>query len=306
MFNRSIKSIAPLILFIGFALFLSACDGPPKGVLNSNKMADVLVEMHKTDASLSEKGLTFSYYSKKAPYYNYILKKYGISQAEFDSSLVWYTKNPQRFDNVYDNVISQLTALQKDIYKGKYHSIDSTEIGKIKLDIWNKRTRYVLTKDSARTRLDFEIKNDNLLFGDMYVLKMLLYIAREDSCTKQHIVLRINYFNGKTDSTYQVAHNDGITRRYTFRMPANKKLKIKSISGQLLGSLVYKGVLHATVDSIRLMREFKPAMRDSLSKMVQKADTTNYNKPSVLKPVFPVHPKSVPKILKNGKILKPF
>lgn len=304
MFNRFSKSIIQLAFFIGFILLLPACDRP-KGVLNSGKMADVLVEMHKTDATLSERNLIFGRYDTKAPYYKYIFKKYGITQAEFDSSLVWYTKNPQRFENVYDNVIDQLTNLQKDIYKGKYHSVDSTEIGKIKVDLWNKRTRYILTKDSVRTRLDFEIKNDNLLYGDVYVLKMLLYIAREDSCKKQHIVLRINYFNGKTDSLYQVAHNDGITRRYTFRMPAHKKLKIKSISGQLLGSTAYKGVLHAKVDSIKLIREFKPAMRDSLRKMVQKADATNYIKSPLLKPGSPVQPKPGQKIFQKNRILKP-
>ena len=303
MFNQQNKFIIQVIILLGFIFLLSACDGRPKGVLSQSKMADILVEMHKTDAYLAEKGLSNGQYSNKAPYYNFILKKYGISQAQFDSSLVWYTINPQRFENVYDNVISQLTDSQNDIDNGKYHKIDSTEIGKARFDLWNKGTKYVFTKDSVRTRLDFEIKNDNLLFGDRYILKMLLFIAHEDSCKNRHIVLRINYFNGKTDSMYQMAHNDGLTRRYTFRMPAHRKLKIKSITGQLLGSSVYKGIFHATVDSIKLIREFKPANRDSLQKIVQKADTTNYKR--TLKPDFPKGTKPEMKILKNGQILKP-
>ena len=95
-------------------LVLSGCFRP-KGVLSQSTMTDVLVDMHKTDAILAENNTAYGQYSKKAPYYNYIFKKHGITKAEFDSTLVWYTKNPQKFENMYDDVIKRLTALQKDV-----------------------------------------------------------------------------------------------------------------------------------------------------------------------------------------------
>jgi hypothetical protein len=253
-----------------------ACEGRPKKVLSEDKMANVLVEMHKTDAVIAEKGIVNGSYSSKAPFYKFIFIKYGITQSQFDSSLVWYTKNPQRFNNVYDNVISQLSDFKKNVEKGIYHPEEMAELGRVKSDIWNKATKYTFTKDSVRTHLDFEIKDDNLLYGDLYVLKLRLFIAREDSSKNKHLVMRINYFNGKNDSAYQVLHNDGLTRHYKIRMSAHRKLKIKSISGQLLGSKGYKGVFHVAVDSIRLIREFFPMQRDSLLKIVQKADPKNF------------------------------
>lgn len=277
MFNQSNKIKIQLVLIIGFILLLSACDDRPKGVLNQSDMAKVLVDMHKTEAYMAEKGLNFSSVSEKAPYYNYILKKYGITQAEFDSSLVWYTKNPKKFEKVYDHVIINLAKFQKEIKGGKYHPAeDSLELAKIKVNVWNKRTKYELTKDSARTHLDFEIPTQSFMYGDLYILKFLLRIAPEDSCKKQRVIFRINYANGTYDSVYKTAYHDSLLRRYTFSYPAFRKLKIKSISGQLLGSSAYKGKLHATVDSISLFRKFNPVMQDSLRKLVQKADTVNY------------------------------
>ena len=165
MFNQPNKLIARIIFFLGIGLFLAACDGRPSGVLSQDKMANVLTEMHKTDASLAQKDLLYGRYSDKVPYYKFILKKYGITQAEFDSSLVWYTKNPIRFERVYDNVLVQLTSLQIDVKKGKYHKIDSLDQNIIKYNIWNKRTHYALNKDSTRTKLNFDILfNNNLLF----------------------------------------------------------------------------------------------------------------------------------------------
>jgi hypothetical protein len=45
-----------------------------------------------------------------AAYYKNVLNKHGITQAQFDSSLVWYTDNPQIFNKIYPKVIERLDA----------------------------------------------------------------------------------------------------------------------------------------------------------------------------------------------------
>ena len=276
MLNQSNRFYTRVVLFLGFILLLSACEGRPKGVLNKSDMTKVLVDMHKAEAVLAEKGLSYGLYSNKAPYYKYILKKYGITQAEFDSSLVWYTKHPKNFTLVYADVVEDLTDYQKEIKNGKYHPVDTMSYRIIKNNVWNQRIKYVLTKDSARTRLAFLIPTQGFMYKDVYVLRFLQRIAPEDSSVRQRIVLRINYWNGKTDSVSKMAYHDSILRRYTFRFPAIRKYKIKSVSGELLSSTAYKGKLNAFVDSISLIRQFDYVMQDSLRRMVEKADPKNY------------------------------
>lgn len=249
-------------------------------------MANVLIDMHKTDAVLAERGFTYNHYNLKSPYYSYILKKHGVTQAEFDSSLTWYSKNPKKFDKVYDKVLVQLTKFQKEIRNGKYHAVDTLELAKIKINIWNKRYKYLLTKDSARTHLDFEITNSshNLMFRDVYLLKFLQRIAPEDSSKNKRILFRINYENGKIDSVSKPAYNDSLLRRYSFRMTAHRKLKIKSISGQLLGSSAYRGKFNVTIDSLSLTRIFNPADQDSLRRILENKGLKNLNK--IQKPIL--------------------
>ena len=43
-----------------------------------------------------------------------MLEKHGTTQAEFDSSLVWYTAHPQLFDKIYPKVIARLSAEEED------------------------------------------------------------------------------------------------------------------------------------------------------------------------------------------------
>jgi len=305
MFNRPNKNSFQIVLILGFFLLLSACDGRPRGVLDQSDMTKILVDMHKTEALLAEKGLSYGSYSSKAPYYNFVLKKYGITQAQFDSSLVWYTKNPKKFGRIYDDVTVQLTKFQKEIKGGKYHAVDTLELAKIKVNIWPKKMKYVMTKDSARTHLDFEIPNQSFMYGDTYILKFLLRIAPEDSSVRQRVVLRINYANGKVDSVYKTAYHDSLLRRYTFRFPAIRKLKIKSISGQLLGSSAYKGKLHATVDSIALFRQFNPVLQDSLRKMVQKADPKEYSLEPTPNHAPTIRGKQLPLNVTDRKLVRP-
>src|ERR1035437_2029378 len=130
MLNLLNNFYSRIIILIGIIFILSACEGRPNGVLNESKMANVLTEMHKTDASMNEKGLTYGRYYEKAPYYSFIFKKYNITQAQFDSSLVWYSKNPRVFSNIYDKLLFILPGLKKDEKNGKYHPVDFFDLTK--------------------------------------------------------------------------------------------------------------------------------------------------------------------------------
>ena len=273
------RFILIIVLFIG----LTACNSRPKGVINEKDMTSILTEMHKLDGIILEKGFQYGNTVEKQQYYLFILKKYDVTQAEFDSSLVWYNKNPKKFEVIYDNVLLKLTDFDNEVKSNKYHPIDSVELAKRKDDVWNKNRNYQFTKDSVRTRLDFEIKNSNFLLGDVYVLKFLQRIAPEDSCKNPHVVLRINYANGKKDSAYAITHNDSLLRHFSLRLPALRKLKIKSISGSLLGSKAYKGRFNATLDSIVLLRQYNTRLQDSLKKVVKKNDTINSSIPVKVK-----------------------
>ena len=302
MLQKKINYQLNFVFFIGIMFLLSACNRPA-GILSERKMTTVLVNMHKTEATLTEKGIYYGAYSKKAPYFNNVFKRNGITQAQFDSTLVWYTKNPQQFENLYDEVIKQLTILQKDVDNNKFHPIDYANLDKIRVNVWNKATNYQFTKDSTRTKLDFEIKQPDFLYRDVFELKLTLKISKVDSCKKQGIETRINYYNGTSDYSYTTVKNDGLTRKFTIRIPAHRMLKIKSVSGKLLASSAYKGVFGVTLDSIQLFREFRSLQQDSLKRLVQEADSTHYvgapNYDYLMTPRSPVH------TFRKSRILKP-
>ena len=95
-----------VLCLLSLLLCLTGCR--PKGILHSWEMRKVLVDLHKTDALLQINGLYNASTEDKAIYYAQVLEKHGITQAEFDSSLVWYTAHPQLFDKIYPKVLAEL------------------------------------------------------------------------------------------------------------------------------------------------------------------------------------------------------
>lgn len=97
------------VLALGSLLLaLSGCR--PKGILHSWEMREIMVDLHKTDAMLQVTGLQFGHNDVADIYYAEVLEKHGVTQAQFDSSLVWYTAHPQLFDKIYPKVLAQLDA----------------------------------------------------------------------------------------------------------------------------------------------------------------------------------------------------
>lgn len=102
----------PLLIFLIAAgsLLLPGCTPRPRNVLSMREMRRVLYDLHRTDGILQTKGMLYGHDEELARYYEAVLERHGVTQAQFDSSLVWYTDHPKRFSKVYPPVIKRLQA----------------------------------------------------------------------------------------------------------------------------------------------------------------------------------------------------
>ena len=106
-------------LLIGLVAVILLAGCRPKGVLSSGQMREVLAELHKTDGLMQVHGLNYGHDEVKNIYYAQVLEKHGITQAQFDSSLVWYTAHPVLFDKIYPKVQADLKA-EHEAFKSTY------------------------------------------------------------------------------------------------------------------------------------------------------------------------------------------
>jgi hypothetical protein len=258
------KSLSFFLVCAGITFIMTACNGRPSGVMSRGEMVDFLTDLHKLDGALNAKDMGNAQDRKNLYYYNALLKKHGITQQQFDSSLVYYTRNPKKFERIYIAVIDNLTALQKDVTAHKYHPVDSAALRYSVLDLWQKDRKMVYTKDSVRKQLAFTIKNAPLNWQDTYVLSFLQKTSLKDSSDGKYVVIRVHYSDKVVDSIYTRRFADTLTRRFTIRIKADRKKSVDSISGKIVGYKRFKGTMNTRVDSIKLLRLYDAVAQDSL------------------------------------------
>ncbi len=121
-------------LFIGIlvALALLACSREKtgvsgKGIIPRSKFVNILVDIHMMDAITNSP----EFYRKFDPkdsvdVHTEIFKKYDVTRAEFDSTFVAYTRHPEAYIKVYDDVILKLN-LKMDSLKDNKPSFKKEE-----------------------------------------------------------------------------------------------------------------------------------------------------------------------------------
>ena len=102
-----------LLIFIGLVLLLGSCTIRPEGVLSKRKMQAVLYDLHKTEGMMQAMGYNYGHEYETTVYFQSTLAKHHVTQAQFDSSLVWYTDHPLLFNRVYPKVVDRLKSEQE-------------------------------------------------------------------------------------------------------------------------------------------------------------------------------------------------
>lgn len=257
------------MIFLVSLLFFSACTNRPRNVLSASKMAEVIAELHKTDgilAVLRSKG-ELSGDSITERYYAAVLDKFNLTQSQFDSSLVWYSKNPKRFESVYLTVDETLTQWQKDIESGKFGLDSITDITTVIFE----QLAQIKIKDTADYKqVRFEVDSFPLMPHDVFTLRFLQKLDSTTTPYESKIMLKINYADAVSDSITAISHTDGLTRRFKIRFPAKRLLQVSSLSVNLL--LPDSAATHftATFDSITITRTYNIMAQDSLQKLFEK------------------------------------
>ena len=152
------------LLYFLLLIFLSGCTLRPWGVLSQEKMVAVLLDVHIVEATIK----TLDSNSKrieKQEYYNKMFAKHGITKEQFDHSLEWYSRHPNRLVTIYDEVKIQAEQLQARVEAYEFHPDDKpTRADSItEFDIWHWERDRVLALNSdsilAVDSLHFSIKD---------------------------------------------------------------------------------------------------------------------------------------------------
>ena len=143
------------------AVALSACKVErPDTVLTDRQMEDILYDYHIARAMGEEIPHNDSY--KRVLYVDAVFRKHGITEAQFDTSMVWFARNPTAIAKIYERVNERLKA-QRD----RYNSLIAIRDNRPKMspagdsvNVWLELPHYQLTGTPFNNKLTFALASD--------------------------------------------------------------------------------------------------------------------------------------------------
>lgn len=196
-----------IILFyiIIIIITLSGCKSTPDNVINHNKMAHLLADIHKGECVIELNRTEYQNDSLKKVLKQSIYLKHGVTAEQVDTSFIWYGENIEEFVKVYDQVLDILNEDLATINSITNNNKLITATGD-SIDAWNRARNFTISTFSPNNYLTFVIDRDiNWEKGDRYIWKMKLINA----LNPVDCIIYAEYPNGKTESHSIQFNNNG-------------------------------------------------------------------------------------------------
>lgn len=217
-----------LVVMALVALLLTGCKpGIPRKYLQSDEMADILYDYHLAQgiaATQEYQSDTLAMRAFKAG----ILEKHGVSEADFDSSMVYYTRHTKLLEDVYTKLVDRFNS-ESSALGGVTADVEGGLSGSDTANVWRMPPSFVLSPYAAVNRLSFDVKADTAFHaGDRMVLDFDAQFICQDGTRDASVVLAVTYDN---DSTEFVSNSVMSSSHYRLQVDNTGHMGIKSIRG---------------------------------------------------------------------------
>jgi len=112
--KRMLYALAILAVLV---LFSITCLGPDRrNIIPEKKFVNVLVDIHLADGmAVTNMNNTGAFKLDSASLYGSVLKKYKVTRAQFDSTIVFYSSHPGDFQQIYNKVLAKLKMMEEEL-----------------------------------------------------------------------------------------------------------------------------------------------------------------------------------------------
>ena len=270
-------------LYIVIAVgLLSACGKKiPDDIIQPDAMESLLYDYHL--ASTMSTSLPYNENYKKEAYFDYVFQKHNVTEAEFDSSMVWYTRHAEELATIYRSLQERLEREEKQMKEQvakRDNQIDVSMSGDT-VDVWQDRTLYWLSASSLTNKVVFDLKTDTTFKPQdaMELQADFHFIPSKATSGKAVMALNFYFDNDSVQGLTRVVTRPGKQRLY---LRPDSAFTIQSISGFIYYSNNEHPDASLLVDDIRLTRYHNHEMPQELvDTLKQERDTLQASRAGV-------------------------
>lgn len=219
---RKILTAAALILFMAW---LGGCKPTtPSGIIPPGEMTDLLYDYHLADAmATSAKG---GFAKNVYLYREAVLRKYKVTQAEFDSSMVYYWRHADQLEDIYEDLSARLEDESRAM--GSNAALLSGASGD-SANVWSGQRDIILLPTQPYNVFSFDMKTDSTFHrGDQVMLSFNSDFIFQDGIRDAVVVLAVTFTN---DSVCQRISHVSSSMPSTITIDDADSLGYKKVSG---------------------------------------------------------------------------
>lgn len=205
---------------------MTSCDRDSH-ILSSGEMEDILYDYHLADAMAQQ---AEGGYAKNAVSYRAaVLKKYDITQSEFDSSMVYYMRHTDKLHTIYQHISDRM---QDEANKVGASSMTAGVASGDSANVWNGEKSLVLIPNEPYNLYTFNLQADTTFHkGDQLILNFKSDFIFQDGMRDGIVMLAVTLGNDSVASS--VTHLSS-SMASSLQIADNDSLGIKKISGFFL------------------------------------------------------------------------
>lgn len=280
------KVLRPLLLVLTGLTLWSCAPSLPSGILDEQEMEDVLVDIHLAQGMAETEGQTADVARYK--YIQSVFRKHDITEAEFDSSMVYYCQYSEKMQHIYTKVVDRIKTEAERM--GIEAATAADRFANLTADgdtanIWIGKDFTCLMADKAMNIWSFQMQADSTYRpGDSFLWRFQSQFV-ERGMNNEAIAQLNLYYEGDTVATVTELVRSSMPNelRYT-PVSETDTLALRSITGFIYMPLVRSGdkpkpLLISGISFIRMHKEVLPepeeavAEGDSLTTDTLTADT---------------------------------
>ena len=220
------------LLFAFFLLAIVSCTpSVPGRYIQPDEMESILYDYHIADAMYqSDDGKATTMIVYKAA----ILKKHGVSEADFDSSMVYYTRHTRLLQKIYESLSTRLSkeamALGATATEINQHGLNSANGDTT--NVWKGEQSMVFSPYRPFNLSSFTLKTDTAYkAGDKLLLNFDTQFIYQDGSREAVAMLSVK-FNNDSISSQNVFISTA--NHYTLQISDDKHVGIKEIKGYFI------------------------------------------------------------------------
>ena len=216
---------------LGAALLIACKPSVPEQYIQPGDMEDLLYDYHVSQGMASLDGPNQDY--KRQLYFEAVLKKHGVTRADFDSSLVYYYTRADRFQEIYKNVEKRLAneALVLGASTSEVERYATQSLSGDTADVWEGQRHVMLMPQRPYHLMQFYQEADSSYHeGDNFLMTFNTTYLSQGINKTALAYLAVTYENDSTVSQNMTISSSSTT---TLRI-ASCKERVKDIRGYVV------------------------------------------------------------------------